>query len=66
MNERYKKSVETRRKNAKGNPYSEMGKKSTGNKEPWLKGNSENAKKAINARWAKYRKLKEEDVKRTS
>lgn len=65
MTEQYKKSVATRKKNSKGNPYVEMGKKSTGNKNSWLKGNSKNAKIAINARWKKHNedkanKLKEE------
>ena len=61
MKEQYEKSVATRRKNSKKDPYSEMGKKGTGNNNPWLKGNSDNAKKAADARWKKYRedKLKE-------
>lgn len=63
MKEQYEKSVATRRKNSKEDPYSEMGKKGTGNKNPWLKGNSENAKKAANARWKKHKKNKLEEDK---
>lgn len=53
MNERYRKSVETRRKNAKGNPYAEMGKK--GSKGKGVKTTSEQARAAANARWRKHK-----------
>jgi hypothetical protein len=63
MKEQYEKSVATRRKNSKTDPYSEMGKKGTGNKNSWLKGNSDNAKKAANARWKKHKENKLEKDK---
>jgi len=51
MEARYRKSVETRRKNAKGNPYAEMGKK--GGAKSKRVTTTEQAQAAANARWKK-------------
>lgn len=55
-----KKAVKTRRERHGRDVDKINGGKTSGNKNPWLKGNSDNARKAVNARWSKYYELKAE------